>query len=56
MRYERTDDEWEAIKPMPQKKRKKTRGIPRMNDRRVLSDISGYRGAIFHGLRPHTTC
>ncbi len=30
MRYELTDYEWAAIKPMP-------RGVPRVNDRRVLS-------------------
>jgi transposase len=32
VRYELTDDEWAAIKPMLPKK---PRGIPRVNDRRV---------------------
>ena len=36
MRYELTDYEWKAIKPfLPNK----TRGVPRMNDRRVLNGI-----------------
>jgi hypothetical protein len=36
MRYELTDDEWAAIKPfLPNK----PRGVPRVNDRRVLNDI-----------------
>jgi len=34
MRYELTDHEWAAIKPML---RNKPRGIPRVNDRRVLN-------------------
>jgi hypothetical protein len=33
MRYELTDEEWTAIKPMPPNK---PRGVPRVNDRRVL--------------------
>src|SRR5262245_22374649 len=33
MRYELTDDEWAAIKPMLPNK---PRGVPRVNDRRVL--------------------
>jgi hypothetical protein len=37
MRYELTDYEWAAIKPfLPNK----PRGVPRVNDRRVLNDIS----------------
>src|SRR6201988_2549402 len=36
MRYELTDDEWSAIKPMLPKK---PRGVPRVNDRRVLNGI-----------------
>ena len=34
MRYELTDNEWSAIKPMLPNK---PRGVPRVNDRRVLS-------------------
>jgi transposase len=33
MRYELTDDEWAAIRPMFPNK---PRGVPRVNDRRVL--------------------
>ena len=36
MRYELTDHEWAAIKPMLPNK---PRGIPRVNDRRVLNGI-----------------
>ena len=36
MRYELTDYEWTAIKPMLPNKR---RGVPRVNDRRVLNGI-----------------
>jgi len=36
MRYELTDDEWAAIKPMLPNK---PRGVPRVNDRRVLNGI-----------------
>ena len=36
MRYELTDDEWAAIRPMLPNK---PRGIPRVNDRRVLNGI-----------------
>ena len=36
MRYELTDYEWTAIKPfLPNK----SRGVPRVNDRRVLNGI-----------------
>jgi transposase len=48
MRYELTDCEWAAIKPfLPNK----PRGVPRVNDRRVLNGIFGScvqvrRGAI----------
>jgi hypothetical protein len=34
--YELADDEWIAIKPMPPNK---PRGVPRVNDRRVLNGI-----------------
>ena len=37
MRYELSDLEWAAIKPMPPNK---PRGIPRVNDRRVSSMAS----------------
>ena len=36
MRYELTDNEWSAIKPMLPNK---PRGVPRVNDRRVLNGI-----------------
>jgi transposase len=36
MRYELTDHEWAAIKPMLPNK---PRGIPRVNDRRVLNGV-----------------
>ena len=36
MRYELTDDEWTAIRPMLPNK---PRGVPRVNDRRVLNGI-----------------
>ena len=36
MRYELTDEEWAAIKPMLPNK---PRGVPRVNDRRVLNGI-----------------
>lgn len=50
MRYELTDREWAAISPMLPNK---PRGVPRVNDRRVLNGIfwvlrSAHRGAICH--------
>ena len=36
MRYELSDDEWTVIKPMLPNK---PRGVPRVNDRRVLNGI-----------------
>jgi hypothetical protein len=36
MRYEFANYEWAAIKPMPPNK---PRGVPRVNDRRVLNGI-----------------
>ncbi|WP_338310638.1 transposase, partial [Bradyrhizobium ottawaense] len=36
MRYELTDYEWSVIKPMLPNK---SRGVPRVNDRRVLNGI-----------------
>jgi transposase len=36
MRYELTDNEWSAIKPMLPNK---PRGVPRVNDRRVLNGV-----------------
>jgi transposase len=36
MRYELTDEEWTAIKPMLPNK---PRGVPRVNDRRALNGI-----------------
>ena len=59
MRYELNDHEWAAIKPMLPNK---PRGVPRVNDRRVLNGIfwvlrSGHRGATCRdNLGPYTTC
>lgn len=59
MRYELTDCEWAAIKPfLPNK----PRGVPRVNDRRVLNGIFWVlrSGAPWRGLPenfgPYTTC
>jgi len=59
MRYELTDDEWAAIKPMLPNK---PRGVPRVNDRRVLNGIFWVlrSGAPWRdlprGFGPYTTC
>src|SRR6188472_1011603 len=59
MRYELTDDEWTAIKPMLPNK---PRGVPRVNDRRVLNGIFWVlrSGAPWRDLPnnfgPYTTC
>jgi transposase len=37
MRHELSDYEWVAIKPMLPNK---PRGVPRVNDRRVLNDVA----------------
>ena len=52
MRYELTDHEWATIKPMLPNK---PRGMPRVNDRRVLNGIfwvlrSGARSALTRAL------
>ena len=59
MRYELTDHEWTAIKPfLPNK----PRGVPRVNDRRVLNGIFWVlrSGAPWRDLPdnfgPYTTC
>jgi len=59
MRYELTDYEWAAIKPfLPNK----PRGVPRVNDRRVLNGIFWVlrSGAPWRdlpeSLGPYTTC
>jgi transposase len=59
MRYELTDREWAAIRPrLPNK----PRGVPRVNDRRVLSGIFWVlrSGAPWRdlpkGFGPYTTC
>ena len=56
MRYELTDNEWSAIKPMLPNK---PRGVPRVNDRRVLNGIfwvlrSGAPGVICRRRSAHT--
>jgi transposase len=59
MRYELTDHEWAAIMPMPPSK---PRGVPRVNDRRVLNGIFWVlrSGAPWRDLPrsfgPYTTC
>ncbi len=59
MRYELTHHEWAAIKPMLPNK---PRGVPRVNDRRVLNGIFGVlrSGAPWRDLPnafgPCTTC
>jgi transposase len=59
MRYELTDQEWSAIKPMLPNK---PRGVPRVNDRRVLNGIFWVlrSGAPWRDLPqefgPYTTC
>jgi len=59
MRYELSDPEWAAIKPMLPNK---PRGVPRVNDRRVLNGIFWVlrSGAPWRDLPnnfgPYTTC
>jgi transposase len=59
MRYELTDHEWTAIKPMLPNK---PRGVPRVNDRRILNGIFWVlrSGAPWRDLPddfgPYTTC
>jgi transposase len=59
MRYELTDDEWTAIRQMLPNK---PRGVPRVNDRRVVNGIFWVlrSGAPWRDLPdifgPHTTC
>ena len=59
MRYELTDDEWTAIRPVLPNK---PRGVPRVNDRRVLNGICWVlrSGAPWRDLPssfgPYTTC
>jgi len=59
MRYELSDFEWAAIKPMLPNK---PRGVPRANDRRVLNGIFWVlrSGALWRDLPekhgPYTTC
>jgi transposase len=52
MRYELTDHEWTAIKPMLPNK---PRGVPRVNDRRVLNGISGFYDLGHRGATYRTT-
>ena len=47
MRYELADHEWTAIKPMLPNK---PRGVPRVNDRRVLNGIFGSCGLVLRGV------
>jgi hypothetical protein len=59
MRYELTDYEWAAVRPFL---RNKSRGVPRVNDRRVLNGIFWVlrSGAPWRDLPesfgPYTTC
>ena len=56
MRYELSDSEWDTIKPfLPNK----SRGVRRVNDRRVLNGIFWVlrSGAIYgFAMAPRTTC
>jgi transposase len=54
MRYELTDFEWTAIRPfLPNK----PRGLPRVNDRRVLNGIFWIlRSGARESFGPYTTC
>jgi transposase len=52
MRYELTDYEWAAIKPfLPNK----PRGVPRVNDRRVINGIFWVLRQVRHGVICRTT-
>jgi hypothetical protein len=56
MRYELSEYDWSGVKPMLPNK---PRGVPRVNDRRVLNGIlwvlrSGRRGAICQRTLDHT--
>jgi transposase len=59
MRYEFADHEWIAIKPMLPNK---PRGVPRVNDRRVLNGIFWVLGSgapwrdLPEAFGPYTTC
>jgi transposase len=57
VRYELSDYEWTAIKPMPPNR---PRGVRRVNDRRVLNGIFWVLGAPWRDLPenhgPYTTC
>ena len=45
-RYDLTDFEWKTIEPLPPNK---PRGVPRVDDRRVLNGISGPCGQARRG-------
>jgi len=47
MRYELSDYEWSVIKPMLPNK---PRGVPRVDDRRVLNGIFGSCDQVRHGV------
>ena len=47
MRYELNDYEWSVIKPMLPNK---PRGVPRVDDRRVLNGIFGSCDQVRHGV------
>jgi hypothetical protein len=53
MRYELTDREWAAIRPMLPNK---PRGVPRVNDRRVLNGIFWVWRDLPQTFGPYTTC
>ena len=52
MRYELSNEEWIAIKPMLPNK---PRGVPRVNDRRVLNGIFWVLRSGRHGVTCRTT-
>jgi transposase len=47
-RYELTDFEWRALEPLLLNK---PRGVPRVDDRRVLNGIFGYCAQAHRGVR-----
>jgi transposase len=51
MRYELSDYEWSVIRPMLPNK---PRGIPRVDDRRILTASSGSCAQAHHGAICHT--
>ena len=53
MRYELSDEEWTAIRPMPPNK---PRGVPRVNDRRVLNGAAVDQRIVSRKQRARRAC